>query len=299
MHQEIEISSLDLRYEGLRLKKRTQEADLLSSMAERGIEEPLEGVDKEGKHLLLNGFMRVRCARKLGIMKVPYVSIGDDEATGMVRLLRVPKTEGLTILEQAAFIEELSSQEGLSVAEITELVSRSKAWVSMRLGLLRDMTATTRKKLMQGRFSVYAYMHFLRPFMRMNSVSRQDIEEFVEALSGKKLSVREIELLANGFFRGPDSFREQIVAGNVSVSLDQLQQIPADPEGCNDFERGLLKDLETLGRYMQRVMGKINDTRLKSRPFHAEANLLSAGILSRTSAFTQIMRSFYDRSGQA
>jgi len=27
-------------------------------MAERGIEEPLEGVDKEGKHLLLNGFMR-------------------------------------------------------------------------------------------------------------------------------------------------------------------------------------------------------------------------------------------------
>jgi predicted transcriptional regulator len=299
MHQEIEISSLDLRYEGLRLKKRTQEADLLSSMAECGIEEPLEGVDKEGKHLLLNGFMRVRCARKLGIMKVPYVSIGVDEAAGMVRLLRVPKTEGLTILEQAAFIEELSSQEGLSVAEIAELVSRSKAWVSMRLGLLRDMTAKTRKKLMRGRFSVYAYMHFLRPFMRMNSVSRQDIEEFVKALSGKKLSVREIELLANGFFRGPDSFREQIVAGNVSVSLEQIQQIPADPDGCSDFERGLLKDLDALGRTMQRVMGKINDTRLKSRPFHAEANLLSAGILSRTSAFTQIMRRFYDRSGQA
>ncbi len=299
MHQEIEISSLDLRYEGLRLKKRTQEADLLSSIAERGIEEPLEGVNKEGKHLLLNGFMRVRCARKLGIMKVPYVSIGDDEAAGMVRLLRVPKTEGLTILEQAAFIEELSSQEGLSVAEIAELVSRSKAWVSMRLGLLRDMTPTTRKKLMRGRFSVYAYMHFLRPFMRMNSVSKQDIEEFVEALSGKKLSVREIELLANGFFRGPDSFREQIIAGNISVSLEQIQQIPADPDGCSDFERGLLKDLDALGRTMQRVMGKINDTRLKSRPFHAEANLLSAGILSRTSAFTQIMRHFYDRSGQA
>src|SRR2546429_443850 len=34
------------------------------------------------------------------------------------------------------------------------------------------------------------------PFMRMNGVHKQEVEEFVVALSGKKLSVRDIEQLA-------------------------------------------------------------------------------------------------------
>ena len=38
MLREVEISSLDLRYERLRMKNRTQEGRLLSSIAERGIE---------------------------------------------------------------------------------------------------------------------------------------------------------------------------------------------------------------------------------------------------------------------
>ncbi len=299
MRQSIEISSLDLRYEELRVKKRSLKADLLSSIAQSGIEEPLEGVDIQGVHVLLNGFMRYRCACKLGIMIVPYISLGEDEVAGIVKLLRTPRMKNLNILEEAGFIDELKVLQSLSVAEMAELLSRSKAWVSMRLGLIRDMTEKTRKALFCGAFSVYAYMHILRPFMRMNSVRKQDIEEFVEALSGKKLSVRDIELLANGFFRGPDSFRQQIAAGNISVSSEKMQQIPADPDGCSSFESGLLKDLERVSKYMQQVMGKSNDKRLKSRPFHAEANLLSAGILSRTSAFIQTMRQLHDRSGQA
>ncbi len=50
---------------------------------------------------------------------------------------------------------------------------------------------------------------------------------------------------------------------------------------------------------MQRVMGKSQDTRLKSRVFHAQANLLSAGILSRVPAFTQTVKQLHDRTGQA
>ena len=44
----------------------------------------------------------------------------------------------------------------------------------------------------------------------MNGVKKQEIEDFVVAVSGKKLSVREIEQLAHGYFRGPESFREAI-----------------------------------------------------------------------------------------
>ncbi len=62
MPGEVEISSLDLRYEGLRMKNRPQEGRLLSSIADRGIEEPVEGVGIQGACVLLNGFKRCRCA---------------------------------------------------------------------------------------------------------------------------------------------------------------------------------------------------------------------------------------------
>ena len=37
---------------------------------------------------LLNGFKRCRCAKKLGIDCVPYVSLGEEEATGILNLMR-------------------------------------------------------------------------------------------------------------------------------------------------------------------------------------------------------------------
>jgi len=299
MLHEVEISSLDLRYEGRRLRNRMQEGRLLSSMAERGIEEALEGVDTQGVRVLLNGFKRCRCARKLGITTAPYISLGGDEAMGIVALLRTSNDKSLSILEQAGFIDELRALRKLSVAEIAELLSRSKAWVSMRTGLIGEMTETIRRKLFSGAFPVYPYMYTLRQFMRMNRISRQEVEQFVVALSGKNLSVRDIEQLAHGYFRGSASFREEIQSGNIALPLERIRQVPNDPEGCNPFEQGLLKDLEITGKYMQRVMGKSQDPRLKSRVFNAQANLLSAGILSRSSAFIQTMRGLHDRSGQA
>ena len=299
MRHEVELSSLDLRYESLRIKDRAREGRLLSSIAERGIEEALEGVDLQGSCVLLNGFKRYRCARKLGLGTVPYSSLGADEATGIVSLLRFSDTRRLSILEQAGFIDELRTLQQLSVAEIAEMLSRSKAWVSMRVGLIGEMTETIRQKLFSGAFPVYPYMYTLRRFMRMNAVSRQQIEEFVVALSGKKVSVREIDQLAHGYFRGPKSFREQIRSGNIALPLEQIRQVPDDPEGCNAFERGLLKDLEIIGKYMQRVMGKSHDRRLKARVFHAQAYLLTTGLLSRMSSFHQSLRQLHDRSGQA
>jgi len=299
MAQEIEISTLDLRYEGYRMRNSAQEARLLAAMADQGIEEPLEGVDTPEGKILLNGFKRFRCARKLKIEIVPYTSLGEDEAMGIVGLLRTSNNKALSILEQASFIDELKTIHKMSVAEIAEQLSRSKSWVSMRLGLIGEMTEVVRRNLFSGAFPVYPYMYTLRQFMRINSIDKADIEQFVVALSNKKLSVRQIEQLAHGYFRGPETFREEIRKGNIALPLERMGQVPDDPEGCNEFERVLLKDLEIVQKYMQRVMGKSTDQRLKSRAFHAQAHLLTAGILSRTRAFHDTVRKLHDRSAKA
>jgi hypothetical protein len=103
-------------------------------------------------------------------------------------------------------------------------------------------------QIFSGRFPIYPYMYTLRQFMRMNRVKKQEIEDFVVAVSGKKLSVREIEQLAHGYFRGPESLREAIQNGHVGLPLEWMKQVPEDPDGCNEFEGALLRDLDaTLG----------------------------------------------------
>jgi len=298
LNESVELSSLNLRYETYRLRDDAREARLLASIAERGIEEPLEGVDTPNDRFLLDGFKRRRCAEKLGLHCVPYVSLGEEEASGIITLMRAAPNSSLQILEQARFVVELLTIHGMSVADVAESLSRSKGWVCMRRTLMAQMSDATRQILFRGAFPVYSYMYTLRPFMRMNSVTSSDLERFIELAAGKRLSVRDIELLADGYFRGPDSLRSAIAEGKLNWSLDQMKNVPDDPDGCSDFERVLLKELQSLGKSMQRVALKCQDRRLASRPFYAQANLLTAGLLSNLDTFQERMKAFHDRSGQ-
>jgi hypothetical protein len=296
---EIEMSSLDGRYEGHRLRDRAAEARLLAAIAERGIAEPLEGVEEGERHVLLNGFKRWRCARKLGLASVPYLALGDDAALGIVALLRASNDRALSLLEQAGFVDELKRLHAMSLAEIAAALSRSKAWVSLRLGLVAELPPLVRQKLFAGAFPVYAYMYSVRPFMRLNGGGRDEVERFVAALSGKRLSVREIEHLARGYFRGPEALREQIRAGNVALPLEQLKRAAQPAGGGTLFEQAMLKDLELAQKYLQRVSARSRDPRLASAAFRAQAQLLLGGLLSRVPAFLESVRELHDRCGQA
>ena len=299
MNESVERTSLDLRFESYRLRNNTTEARLLASIAEQGIEQALTGIDTPDGRLLLDGFKRWRCAQKLGIESVPYVSLGEEEAAGILRLMRASKEKTLHILEQARFVTELLDVHGMSVAEVAETLARSKAWVSVRRGLLSEMPESLQTILFRGQFPVYSYMYTLRPFMRINDVPSKQIEQFVEKLSGQKLSHREIELLAHGYFRGPESLRKEIDAGNWKWSLDQLQSVPEDPEACNDTEKSLLRDFETLLKAMSRIQVRCGHKDLESRSFFAQAHLLVGRLLSDRESFVKNLEEFYDRSGQA
>jgi hypothetical protein len=135
--------------------------------------------------------------------------------------------------------------------------------------------------------------------MRMNTPRRQETEQFVRAVAGQRLSVRDIELLAQAYFRGPVSLREAIEGGKLGWSLDQLKHVPEDREGCNGVERGFLRDLELLRKSIERVMARCHDPRLGSPAFLAQANLLCGGLLSTLAPFCKRIKELHDRSGSA
>jgi hypothetical protein len=293
---DIELSQLDLRYQGHRLHQPRLEEQLLASIAKAGIQEPLQGVSEGSVAILLNGFKRARCARQLRLHTVPFASWGTDTVTGILRLLRGERPDALHLLEEARFVDELKSEHGMNVAQIAEELSRSKAWVTLRVGLVAQLSPAVREALFSGAFPVYSYLYSLRPFRRLNPPA--DIDQFVTALRGKKLSVREIEGLAQGFFRGPESFRAEVLKGNLSLPLQQISAAPPDPDGCSEFERLFLRDLELTHKGMLQVIGKSHDQRLQSGPFLVQCNLLTAGLLSRGPTFLRLLRQLHDRTGK-
>jgi hypothetical protein len=138
----------------------------------------------------------------------------------------------------------------------------------------------------------------LRPFMRMNGVERMDIARFVQAVAGNKLSVRQIELLAHGYFRGPSGLRQAIDQGRWKWTLQQMQSVPPNPDACSPFEGIVLRELERLLQGMQTLETHWNSPRLTTRSFRAQAHLLLASLLARRDSFFRQMEEFYDRSGQ-
>jgi hypothetical protein len=298
MSENVERSTLDLRYQDFRLRDKAREARLLGSVAQRGIEQPLEGVDTRQGRILLNGFKRYRCAEKLKIESVPYLCLGDEETVGIAALLQPSKDKDLSILEQAKFVVELLTVQQMSIADVAEMLGRSKAWVCVRKRLLEEMSEEMQQILLRGKFPVYSYMHNLRPLMRINGIGVDQIVRFIQAVAGQSLSVREIQLLADGYFHGPRELQQAIEQGKWSWALEKLKAVPADPDGCSDLERSVLNDLERLQKYMQLVPVKCQNQRLQSRAFFAQANLLTCGVLSMLDSFTQAMRRFHDRSGQ-
>ena len=291
MVRQVELSSLDLRYQSYRLKNPGFEKVLLASILQYGLREPLQGIDTEDCRILLDGFKRYRCAKKLSISIVPYICLCDDEALGIIKLIRMSTAKGLTILEQAKLIDELTSVHKMSYSEIAGHVEKSKSWVAMRAGLMAQMSGLVMEKIFNGQFPAYSFMYTLRPFIRMNRVKKQDIDQFVQSVSGKGLSIRDIGLLANGYFKGCDEFRDQILCGDITWSLKQLKESSDAGDGCTESEKKLLKELEITQRYMHRVIYRSSDSfhRIASSHFHSQAHILTAGILRQLERFKAVI----------
>jgi hypothetical protein len=298
LSEDVELTSFDLRYESFRVRHAEAEKALLVSILERGIRDPLQGVDSGDTRILLNGFKRYRCASKLGIHVAPYVSLGDDEAFGIIQLLRIANARSLGMLEQARLIDELRSMHHMGVSDIAGVLDRSPSWVSMRIGIIREMSDYVMDRIFSGAFPAYAYLYTLRRFMRMKDVGKAEVDEFVRAVSGKRLSVRDIDLLAQGFFRGSDEFREQVKRGDVAWGLNRLKEAVRQDGACTGFERKMLRDLEITRTYLHRVPCRIKDGRYGSDAFYAQGHLLAGGILRCLDTFSRAVKEFHDRCGK-
>ena len=302
----VEISQLDVSHEGCRLRDRSRERTLLASISERGILEPLQGIAPPGgggSFLLLDGFKRYRCAKQLRMEAVACVQIGEDVASGILKLIRTSNDLSLHLIEQAQLVTELHVKHQMTTQQIATQLERSPAWVSMRLGLLKEMSPRIREEVFSGRFPVRSFMYTLRQFTRVHKAPTEDVDKFVQAVSGKQLSGRSVDQLARAYFQGGQDFREQILQGNFGWTLHQLEQLQqargADSTVMKQEEMKFLKDLEIAQKYGGRIIRRSLEEMRASNAFYAEAELLAGGIARQMDDYRHAVRRIYDRCRDA
>lgn len=292
-----ELADLDMRYETYRMKNKKTEDRLMLSILEHGILDPLRGVRAHETNFLLDGFKRARCAKKLNIATVPYLSMGNDEITGIIDLMRDSFAKELNVIEQAKLIDELQTAHGLSPGEIANRLGKSGAWVSVRIAMNRELTPRAAEQILSGRFPTRSYLYTILPFTRVNAIKSEEIDRFIERTAGKGLTTRNIESLAREYFKGTNEMREQIANGNLQWVLEQLQNEANDrSNGCTSPEHSLIRELKATLSGMRTV----NRYSLKSQPesgeFLAQANLLVFDILNEMKPFKKNIKELYDRS---
>lgn len=291
---EIELNQISRKYESYRIKNDFTERLLLSSIAEKGIIEPLTCVEE---YVLLDGYKRLRCLDKLNINIAPVNSLGQDEQDGIIQLIRASKNKSLQSLEQSCFIDGLHKDFGLTVSGIAEKLDMSPAWVSLRLGLIGDMSGTVKDNIFSGRFPVRSYMYSLRPFTRVKGSEKHLVDRFVSHVSGKRLSSRDIDRLIYGYFRGGDKLKKQIEEGNINWTLGVLKEKTASLSQEIELsadERRIISDLEMLQKYICKVVYHFNDQTPSGAEFKKNASLLIRGVLDSIAPLKEQIEGFYD-----
>lgn len=248
---DLEISQLDLRYEELRTRHPARERRLLASLAELGQKTPIVVVVDAGRHVVVDGYKRVRALRRLGHDTVCATiwELLEADALVMERVLRTGESD--SPLEQGWLLRELMERFGLTAEELARRFDRSPSWVSTRLGLLRELPEAIQALVRKGAIGAYGAMKYLVPFARAN---RSDCVKLAEAIAPLRLASRQLGELYAAYQGGEEKTRE-LVLSNPALVLRAREE--AAPKKAQTPGQWLLGDVEIIGSVARRAHGRL------------------------------------------
>jgi ParB family transcriptional regulator, chromosome partitioning protein len=165
--------------------------DLVRSVREHGIVQPLVVTRAGDRYKLIAGERRFRAAQRAGLRTVPVV-IKEMTQKGEaleIALIENIQREDLNPMEEAAAYHQLHDEFGMTQEEISKRVGKERSTVANFLRLLK-LPETVKKLLAAGRLS----MGHARALLAVDSAKKQ--EQLAERVVKRNLSVRQTELLA-------------------------------------------------------------------------------------------------------
>ncbi len=255
---DLEFHEVDLRYESLRTRSAPREARLLASLAEKGQQAPVVvvTVGDVGRHVLVDGYKRVRALRRLGRDTVRAMAwdLGEAEALVVERLMR--SGDGAGALEEGWLLAELRDRFGMTVEELGRRFDRSGSWVSRRLGLVSELPREIQEQVRRGEIAAHAAMRHLVPLARANA---GEAVQLAAVIGPHRPTSREVGILCAGWLSGSEATRRLLVADPRLFLRARAQALhPADPAEAGPAAV-LLADLGALGGVARRAIRHLRE----------------------------------------
>ena len=245
---EIEFHQLDLRYEGLRVRRPERERRLIASLAEHGQQVPIVVVALGGdRFLVIDGYKRVRALRRLreDTVEATVWAMGEAEALVLDRSLRTSTAE--TALEQGWLLLELHETFSMTQEELAKQFDRSVSFVSRRLALVRELPTSIQDRVRRGEISGQVAMKYLVPMAR---VKREDCEALAEVLAKQKLTHREVGEVYAAWRSASPKLRSRLIEDpGLFLRVQREHAQPPEPDASGH----LMRELEMLGVLARRA----------------------------------------------
>lgn len=170
--------------------------DLMASIKEKGVLQPILVREKDGKYEVIAGERRLRAARALNLEEIPAIvkDVTDQEAF-IIALIENIQREELNPIEEAEAYRKLIEEFEYTQEEVAQSVGKDRSTVSNLLRVLK-LPTEIRKSVYNGELSVGHARALL-------SVEIPTEQKRIFALILKKgLSVREVENLVQSKTKG-------------------------------------------------------------------------------------------------
>ena len=209
---QIEIHQVEPKYAALRITDPERQSRLAASLLRHGQTSPVLVVPSAGepqRYVLIDGYARVAALRELARDLVEAVALEMSAREALVLCHRLAASRPRSALEEGWLIGELMEQPGKSLVELAVELQRSASWVSRRMALVRVLPESVQEAVRQGVVPPYAAMKYLVPLARAN---RPQGEQLVVALGAKRISVRQMQRLYEGWRASDAEGRQRIVS---------------------------------------------------------------------------------------
>jgi ParB family chromosome partitioning protein len=165
--------------------------ELISSIKEKGVLQPVIVRDKEGDYELIAGERRLRAARALGLEEVPIVVKNVDDVDALeLSLIENIQREELNPVEEAKAFQRLIDEFGFSQEDVAKAVGKDRTTVANTIRLL-GLPKRVQEMLANGELA----MGHARALLAL--AGEHTILKLANRIFRKGLSVREVESIVS------------------------------------------------------------------------------------------------------
>ena len=212
-------------------------ADLVSSITEHGIIEPLVVAKTPAGYQIIAGERRWRASRLAGLSTVPVV-IKETTAKGMLELAIVENVqrEDLNPVERAQAFQRLVEEFGLTVTEMAKRIGKSESYVSntMRLlglpdaikdGLVSGAISEGHARAIAGLTDVKLMVEAYKTILSENASVRraEDLARRLKAQTGASANTTKVERIHSDELDGMAKDMAQAVNGLVKITQSKVE----------------------------------------------------------------------------